>query len=163
MLYLIKSINLVSGKKVSRSKRKVSTEVFIEEGQLASDDNRTVIQQPEPWTILAHTKPKKHWVPYNPRNMRPPRLPRDTKTVKLMSWNVNGLRALMKVEGFSALELAQREDFDVLCLQETKLQVRAVSRSSFFSSPSTALPIFTFSFYKNCYRKRMLKQSGILL
>lgn len=42
----------------------------------------------------------------------------------MMSWNVNGLRALLKLEGFSALQLAQREDFDVLCLQETKLQAR---------------------------------------
>ncbi|XP_065626035.1 DNA-(apurinic or apyrimidinic site) endonuclease, chloroplastic-like, partial [Quercus suber] len=58
--------------------------------------------------------------------MRPPPLTRDTKYVKLMSWNVNGLRALLKLEGFSALQLAQREDFDVLCLQETKLQEKDV-------------------------------------
>ncbi|WOH02553.1 hypothetical protein DCAR_0521942 [Daucus carota subsp. sativus] len=76
----------------------------------------------EPWTVLAHKKPQKGWIPYNPRTMRKPRLTADTKHVKLMSWNVNGLRALLKLEGFSALQLAQREDFDVLCLQETKLQ-----------------------------------------
>ena len=76
----------------------------------------------EPWTVLAHKKPQKHWIPYNPRTMRPPPLSSDTKSMKLMSWNVNGLRALLKLEGFSALELAQREDFDILCLQETKLQ-----------------------------------------
>lgn len=76
----------------------------------------------EPWTVLAHKKPQKGWIPYNPKTMRPPPLNGDTKSVKLMSWNVNGLRALLKLEGFSALELAQREDFDVLCLQETKLQ-----------------------------------------
>lgn len=75
----------------------------------------------EPWTRFAHKKPQKGWVAYNPKTMRPP-LTRDTNVVKLMSWNVNGLRALLKLEGFSALELAQREDFDVLCLQETKLQ-----------------------------------------
>ncbi|XXG50515.1 hypothetical protein AAC387_Pa02g4511 [Persea americana] len=34
--------------------------------------------------------------------------------------------ALLKLEGFSALELAKRENFDVLCLQETKLQERDV-------------------------------------
>lgn len=77
----------------------------------------------EPWTVLAHKKPQKGWIPYNPRTMRPPPPPEDTKSVKLMSWNVNGLRALLKQEGFSALQLAQRENFDVLCLQETKLQV----------------------------------------
>ncbi|XP_031268442.1 DNA-(apurinic or apyrimidinic site) lyase, chloroplastic isoform X1 [Pistacia vera] len=82
--------------------------------------------QSEPWTVLAHKKPQKGWVPYNPRNMRPPPPPEDTKSVKLMSWNVNGLRALLKQEGFSALQLAQRENFDVLCLQETKLQEKDV-------------------------------------
>lgn len=76
----------------------------------------------EPWTLLAHKKPQKEWVPYNPKTMRPPALNGDIEHVKIMSWNVNGLRALLKLESFSALELAQREDFDVLCLQETKLQ-----------------------------------------
>ncbi|GMH08143.1 hypothetical protein Nepgr_009983 [Nepenthes gracilis] len=76
----------------------------------------------EPWTKLAHKKPQKDWIAYNPRTMRPPALSRDAKFMKLMSWNVNGLRALLKSEGFSVLELAQREDFDVLCLQETKLK-----------------------------------------
>ncbi|XP_023731654.1 DNA-(apurinic or apyrimidinic site) endonuclease, chloroplastic isoform X2 [Lactuca sativa] len=80
----------------------------------------------EPWTVLAHKKPQKDWIPYNPRTMRPPPLADDAKHVKLMSWNVNGLRALLKLESFSALELAQREDFDVLCLQETKLQEKDV-------------------------------------
>lgn len=55
--------------------------------------------------------------------MRPPQPSKDTKSLRLMSWNVNGLRGLLKLEGFSALQLAQRENFDVLCLQETKLQV----------------------------------------
>ncbi|GLT45206.1 hypothetical protein SLA2020_190550 [Shorea laevis] len=58
--------------------------------------------------------------------MRPPPLTGDTKCMKLMSWNVNGLRALLKLEGFSVLELAKRENFDVLCLQETKLQEKDV-------------------------------------
>ncbi|KAJ0696492.1 putative DNA-(apurinic or apyrimidinic site) lyase transcription regulator SAP family [Helianthus annuus] len=80
----------------------------------------------EPWTVLAHKKPQKEWVAYNPRTMRPPALNGDIKHVKIMSWNVNGLRALLKLESFSALELAQREDFDVLCLQETKLQEKDV-------------------------------------
>lgn len=86
--------------------------------------NKVVISehQVEPWTVLAHKKPQKDWIAYNPKTMRPPPLARDVKHVKLMSWNVNGLRALLKLESFSALELAQREDFDVLCLQETKLQ-----------------------------------------
>lgn len=44
--------------------------------------------------------------------------------MKLLSWNVNGLRSLVKSKSFSAIQLAQREDFDVLCLQETKIQAR---------------------------------------
>uniref|UniRef100_A0A0D3C5M8 DNA-(apurinic or apyrimidinic site) endonuclease n=2 Tax=Brassica oleracea var. oleracea TaxID=109376 RepID=A0A0D3C5M8_BRAOL len=82
--------------------------------------------QSEPWTVLAHKKPEKDWKAYNPKTMRPPSLPEGTKSVKIMTWNVNGLRALLKLESFSALQLAQREDFDVLCLQETKIQVKDV-------------------------------------
>ncbi|CAL1361784.1 unnamed protein product [Linum trigynum] len=85
-----------------------------------------IIPVAEPWTVLAHKKPQKVWIPYNPRKLRPPPLDRDSRSVKLLSWNVNGLRALLKLEGFSALELAQREDFDILCLQETKLQDKDV-------------------------------------
>ncbi|KAF6155357.1 hypothetical protein GIB67_019883 [Kingdonia uniflora] len=73
----------------------------------------------EPWAVLAHKKPQKEWIPYNPKTMRT-HLANDTKFVKLLSWNVNGLRALLKQDFFS--EMAQREKFDVLCLQETKLQ-----------------------------------------
>lgn len=102
----------------SRSRRKLSSEVFSEN----KADILIATPQAEPWTILAHKKPQNGWIPYNPRTMRPPPPPVDTDFVKLMSWNVNGLRALLKLEGFSALELAQRENFDVLCLQETKLQ-----------------------------------------
>ncbi|XP_015581428.2 DNA-(apurinic or apyrimidinic site) endonuclease, chloroplastic isoform X2 [Ricinus communis] len=94
--------------------------------KLSSPDNLVIEPHAEPWTILAHKKPQKSWIAYNPRTMRPPPLAEDTKFVKLMSWNVNGLRALLKLEGFSAVELAQRENFDVLCFQETKLQEKDV-------------------------------------
>ncbi|XP_020241645.1 DNA-(apurinic or apyrimidinic site) lyase, chloroplastic isoform X2 [Asparagus officinalis] len=107
-------------KKNFRSSKRVSTE---------TQDCKGVIGQmvtAEPWTVLAHKKPQKDWIPYNPNTMRPRPLARDTKFVKLMSWNVNGLRALLKVESFSVLQLAQKEDFDVLCLQETKIQEKDV-------------------------------------
>lgn len=42
-----------------------------------------------------------------------------TEKIKLVSWNVNGLRAVMKKEFLSSL---QKLDADVVCLQETKLQ-----------------------------------------
>ncbi|KAI3750372.1 hypothetical protein L2E82_21006 [Cichorium intybus] len=142
-------VNDIQGEKFSKRKAKVKehTEVMTtvsvnkkskrqtKQTQTLADINITVetsnkidiSEHPiEPWTVLAHKKPQKEWIPYNPRTMRPPPLSNDTKHVKLMSWNVNGLRALLKLESFSALELAQREDFDVLCLQETKLQEKDV-------------------------------------
>lgn len=110
---------IMLGGKVSQTETRTSSETI----SVKADYKAAMpLVETEPWMVLAHKKPQKHWIPYNPRTMRPPPLSSDTKSVKLMSWNVNGLRALLKLEGFSALELAQREDFDVLCLQETKLQ-----------------------------------------
>lgn len=103
--------------------------------------------QAEPWTILAHKKPQKGWIPYNPRAMRPPP-PEDAKFMKLMSWNVNGLRALLKLEGFSAVELAQRENFDVLCFQETKLQASVLFLTGFYFF---LFLFFLVSFTRNFY------------
>lgn len=109
---------MLTGKRSIRTKRKVSSEVI----STSFEKPESLVSSGEPWTILAHKKPQKGWVAYNPRTMRPPPLASDVEHVKLMSWNVNGLRALLKLESFSALQLARREDFDVLCLQETKLQ-----------------------------------------
>ena len=39
--------------------------------------------------------------------------------MRLISWNVNGIRAAMK-KGF--LEFAAEQDADILCIQETKMQ-----------------------------------------
>ena len=39
--------------------------------------------------------------------------------MKLVSWNVNGLRACL---GKGFLDYVKEEDPDILCLQETKLQ-----------------------------------------
>ncbi|PON64545.1 AP endonuclease [Trema orientale] len=104
----VKSVE-VSGGKLPQKQKTISSETICAK----ADYNVEIpVMQTEPWTVLAHKKPQKDWVPYNPRTMRPPPLPSDTKFVKLLSWNVNGLRALLKLDGFSALELAQREDFD---------------------------------------------------
>ncbi|CAN6450615.1 unnamed protein product [Victoria cruziana] len=113
-----------SANDAARAKRKTTivqkkkTAAVVNVG-LAVDGN-------EPWTVLAHKKPQPGWIPYNPRTMRPPPPSASTKLVKLVSWNVNGLRALLKSESFSAHDLAQKENFDVLCLQETKLQEKDV-------------------------------------
>ncbi|MED6123766.1 hypothetical protein PIB30_118092 [Stylosanthes scabra] len=112
----------VSDCKPPREKRKISSDIV----SVAQSEEISTTIQTEPWTVFAHKKPQKGWIAYNPRTMRPPPLTQDTKSVKLLSWNVNGLRALLKLEGFSAL--AQREDFDVLCLQETKLQEKDIEQ-----------------------------------
>ncbi|KAE8813589.1 DNA-(apurinic or apyrimidinic site) lyase, chloroplastic-like [Hordeum vulgare] len=75
----------------------------------------------EPWTRLSHSKKLPGWVAYNPKTMRPPPLSGDTKQMKILSWNVNGLSNIVQSGGFSTA-LAQRENFDVLCLQETHLK-----------------------------------------
>ena len=41
---------------------------------------------------------------------------------KIASWNVAGLRALVRKEPNALRELCQKHDLDMLCLQETKLQ-----------------------------------------
>ncbi|XP_047938719.1 DNA-(apurinic or apyrimidinic site) endonuclease, chloroplastic [Salvia hispanica] len=110
----------LGGKKSTQLKKKVSSRVT----------KANVAENPcvdEPWTVLTHKKPQKGWTGYDPKTMRPPPIAADTPHVKLLSWNVNGLRALLKLESFSALELSKREDFDVLCLQETKLQEKDVN------------------------------------
>ncbi|KAL5708315.1 hypothetical protein ACHQM5_019123 [Ranunculus cassubicifolius] len=111
----------VSGTKPS-IKKKVSLQIENEDGGSVG----LLEKSSEPWTILAHTKPQKGWIPYNPRTMRSPPLDHGTNFVKLTSWNVNGLRALLKLDSFSAF--AQRENFDILCLQETKLQEKDVEK-----------------------------------
>ncbi|GFY98182.1 apurinic endonuclease-redox protein [Actinidia rufa] len=128
----------VSGKKPSQLKGKATPEIANTVVGASGEANLSIAQD-EPWTILAHKKPQKGWLAYNPRTMRPPPLTGNTKSVKLMSWNVNGLRALLKLERFSALQLAQREDFDVLCLQETKLQA-----SFIFYFPSSSRNLLAF-------------------
>lgn len=110
------------GRKPSQKKKKASSDV---DGKDVGAENGVTlpVNQNEPWTIFAHKKPQKGWMAYNPRTMRCPPPKGNTNFIKVLSWNVNGLRALLKHEGFSDLELAKRENFDILCLQETKLQV----------------------------------------
>ncbi|KAH0682356.1 hypothetical protein KY290_020945 [Solanum tuberosum] len=117
--------NDIKGKKNVRAKRKVSSATASAHIGVSEVVDLSV-NQDEPWTIFAHKKPKDGWIVYNPKTMRPPPLSKDTKHVKLLSWNVNGLRALLKLKNLCLQQLADREDFDVICLQETKLQEKDV-------------------------------------
>lgn len=46
------------------------------------------------------------------------------KSLKLLSWNVNGIRAVAK-KGF--LDFLEKEDPDIICLQETKAHIEQLS------------------------------------
>ncbi|CAO1944728.1 unnamed protein product [Urochloa humidicola] len=133
-------------KKRSRTKQKLIKSTTLEENSVSNVKiNKTSVQKEtltvqgaipkaglspndgsEPWAVLVHKKPQAGWIPYNPKIMRPPPLSKDTRALKILSWNVNGLKALLKSRGFSVQQLAERENFDVLCLQETKMQEKDV-------------------------------------
>lgn len=118
-------------KVLARKKRK--TLKVIENTKIietsAVGENELVSNFEQPWTMLVHKKVQPGWVAYNPAIMRPSS-PLDTANIiKMISWNVNGLRALLKrKDENSFVQLAQRENFDVLCLQETKLQEKDVEQ-----------------------------------
>lgn len=109
--------------KVKKSPKTREAKESALKGVTVTEDNK------EPWTVLVHKSPKPEWLAYDPKIMRPKPLANGEKVVRLVSWNVNGLRALLKEKGVQheqgslIARLAAREDFDVLCLQETKLQV----------------------------------------
>lgn len=69
---------------------------------------------------------------------------------KLISWNVNGLRAVLK-KGF--LEFIEQSSADVICLQETKISNDLVSGFSFEGYPHT---------YWNCAEKKGYSGTAIL-
>ncbi|RLM92901.1 DNA-(apurinic or apyrimidinic site) lyase, chloroplastic-like [Panicum miliaceum] len=125
-------ISETPSKKRSRTKQKSIKATTLEENSVSSVKiNKTSVQKEtlvvngaapkaglspnensEPWTVLVHKKPQAGWIPYNPKTMRPPSLSKDTRALKILSWNVNGLKALLKSRGFSVQQLAEREDFD---------------------------------------------------
>lgn len=93
------------------------------------DTMDTLVEKVSPWLMLVHKKVQSEWSVYNPLAMRRPEP--EGNSLKLLSWNVNGLRALIKgkgdeLPGSAISKLAERENFDVLCLQETKLQEKDV-------------------------------------
>lgn len=92
-------------------------------------ENEPVSNFQQPWTMLVHKKVQPGWVAYNPAIMRPSSPLENANIIKMISWNVNGLRALLKrKDENSFLQLAKKENFDVLCLQETKLQEKDVEQ-----------------------------------
>lgn len=120
-----------SDKVLARKKRKtlkvIEKSKIIETG--AVGENELVSNFEQPWTMLVHKKVQPGWVAYNPAIMRPSSPVDTANIIKMISWNVNGLRALLKrKDDNSFVQLTQRENFDVLCLQETKLQEKDVEQ-----------------------------------
>ncbi|KAK4373724.1 hypothetical protein RND71_009108 [Anisodus tanguticus] len=127
--------NDIKGKKNVRAKRKASAatasaHVGVSEGIDLS------VNQDEPWTIFAHKKPKDGWIVYNPKTMRAPPLSKDTKHVKLLSWNVNGLRALLKLKNLCVHQLGDREDFDEKDVEAIKESLHGYENSFWMCSVS---------------------------
>ena len=74
----------------------------------------------------------------------------DKATVRLISWNVNGLRA---AAGKGFLQSFQTLDADVFCVQETKLQADQL--------PENIKQIEGYeSFWSHCTKKKVTAGSG---
>ncbi|KAK8713382.1 hypothetical protein V6N13_148601 [Hibiscus sabdariffa] len=71
----------VQGRKTSLTKRKRPIEVDCK--AVSAENGVTPVNQSEPWTILAHKKPQKEWIAYNPRTMRrTPPTEKDVESIK---------------------------------------------------------------------------------
>ena len=71
-------------------------------------------------------------------------------SIKLISWNVNGIRAALKK---GLLDFIDSESPDVLCLQETKISTDLVGDYSFDDYPYV---------YWNCAEKKGYSSTAIL-
>uniref|UniRef100_R7W4A0 Apurinic endonuclease-redox protein n=1 Tax=Aegilops tauschii TaxID=37682 RepID=R7W4A0_AEGTA len=86
--------NPVTTVKINKTSHKKET--VVANGAIAKAGLGLNVDGAEPWTVLVHKKPQAEWIPYNPKVMRPPPLSKDTRALKILSWNVNGLKALEK-------------------------------------------------------------------
>ncbi|PWZ10771.1 DNA-(apurinic or apyrimidinic site) lyase, chloroplastic [Zea mays] len=82
------SVTNVKLSKTVVQKETVAVQGPVPNAGLSPDDDS------EPWTILAHKKPQASWIPYNPRTMRPPPLSKDTRALKIMSWNEKDIEVI---------------------------------------------------------------------
>lgn len=115
--------DVVDGALVEKKRQKKTT---VTRGYgLKGDVGKVEISQSEEsWSHLVHKKAEPDWIAYNPGTMRPPPLKGPFK--KVVGWNVAGLRAVLKLERRWLDEIAEKERPDVICLQETKIQVGMV-------------------------------------
>jgi len=71
--------------------------------------------------------------------------------MKIIAWNVNGLRSLLKTEHLN--KLLEKEDPDILCLSETKLS-DGINLDNYFSS-------FKYRYWNSCKIKKGYSGSAI--
>ena len=71
--------------------------------------------------------------------------------MKLISWNVNGIRAIAKKDFFSDLE---KMNPDILCIQETKAQDDQVRETLF--------GIYSYHLYSNSAEKKGYSGTAVL-
>lgn len=64
--------------------------------------------------------------PYVRDEVIPRPVPEGSETIKIMSWNVNGLRAVTSKNLLILEKLVEKHQPDILCFQETKLQEDSV-------------------------------------
>lgn len=75
------------------------------------------------------------------------------ETTRIVSWNVNGLRAAVKKDGF--FQFVGRSEYDIMCLNETKLQEPMVAEMS------KSFPMFPHQYW-NCSKAKK-GYSGVAL
>jgi exodeoxyribonuclease III len=102
-------------KKSTTKKREANDKVESSTAAAAADDvkeKKKKVVTHQQWTEM--TPLTRLWAPIATENSRP---------FTVVSWNVAGLRALVKNRPDAIPDLCRRTNADVLCLQETKLQV----------------------------------------
>uniref|UniRef100_A0A0E0JPV5 DNA-(apurinic or apyrimidinic site) endonuclease n=1 Tax=Oryza punctata TaxID=4537 RepID=A0A0E0JPV5_ORYPU len=92
-----------SGANVKQSKTSVRKEKLVVQGAVAKAGLGLSVDHEEPWTVLVHKKPQPTWIPYNPKVMRSPPLSKDTKALKILSWNEKDIEVIKEglLEGYT--------------------------------------------------------------
>lgn len=104
--------------RISRTVTKKSTKVETTDGKKlqASSEVISVVKKQKVERVTIPRSPTARWVAGD--------LPKGRKLLRLLSWNVAGLRAVLRKEDSCAAikALLEKEKPHILCLQETKLQ-----------------------------------------
>jgi exodeoxyribonuclease III len=88
------------------------------------EDDSSVSSQEKPKKKRAKAPPHQRITERDPlpKLWDPSKASNGSYTFKIASWNVAGLRAILRNTPTALSDLVQKHDLDVLCLQETKLQ-----------------------------------------